>query len=287
MERAARYSQQPMPPATISGEALSASGSSEGSIDLRADLRPAKRVNSVTQSDLLRATRMKVVLAALMLALLAPPIPRATGETHNTAGKSVFRVTGQVRSFHADRAGNLEAGREVVVWLVPAKAGQTPLLDAELPHYRVTQHDKMFEPHLLVIPAGSIVEFVNHDPWFHNVFSVSRTRRFDLGFYKSGAQKTIRFDRAGVSYLFCQLHPEMVAVVLTVDSMYFGVSDKTGHISIGNVPPGKYVLHVWYENGTPQALEALRSAIFIGDDSRSFPAISIAASNRIQTTGRN
>jgi plastocyanin len=246
-----------------------------------------KGVNSVTKSDPPTGTLIKVSLAGLMLALLIPPVPHAVGETRDPMSKTVYEVTGRVRSFHADTAGNLEDGREVVVWLVPAQAGQNPPFNTELPHYRVIQHHKTFEPRLLVVPAGSIVEFANHDPWFHNVFSISRTRRFDLGLDKSGVQKAVRFDHAGVSYLFCRLHPEMMAVVLTVDSAYFGVSDKTGHISIGNVPPGKYFLHVWYENGTPEAFEALRRAIFIGDGSRNLPAISIALSNRIQTTGKN
>jgi hypothetical protein len=79
----------------------------------------------------------------------------------------------------------------------------------------------------------------------------------------------------------------MMAIVLTVDSTYFGVSDKTGHISIGNVPPGKYFLHVWYENATPQALEALRRTIFVGGDSRSLPTISIVLLNRIPMNGKN
>jgi hypothetical protein len=77
---------------------------------------------------------------------------------------------------------------------------------------------------------------------------------------------TVRFDRAGVAYVFCNLHPQMAAVVVTVESPYFGVSDKAGHISIRNVPPGAYVLHVWYENAASQTLKTLHRAIVIGDD---------------------
>jgi hypothetical protein len=79
----------------------------------------------------------------------------------------------------------------------------------------------------------------------------------------------------------------MMAIVLTVDSAYFGVSDKTGHISIGNVPHGKYVLRVWYENAAPQVLEGLQRTIFVGDDNRSLPSISIALANEISMTGKN
>jgi plastocyanin len=241
----------------------------------------------VTRSDLLTGILISAELAGLMLALLIPPTPHAIGETRSPMSKYMYEVTGHVRLLHVDSAGNLEDGREVVVWLVPAQARQNPILNTELPHYQVIQHHKMFVPHLLVVPAGSIVEFVNHDPWFHNVFSVSSTKRFDLGLYGPGLQKAVRFDRAGVSYLFCQLHPEMMAVILTVDSRYFGVSDKAGRISIGGVPPGKYLVRVWYQNATPQALEAQRGPILIGDDSRSLPAISIALSNRIETTSKN
>ena len=88
-------------------------------------------------------------------------------------------------------AGPLEDGSHVVVWLVPTKPGQVARLHTEPPHYRIIQHHKMFEPRLLVVPAGSVVEFPNHDPWLHNVFSVSRSRRFDLGLYEGGVQKAV------------------------------------------------------------------------------------------------
>jgi plastocyanin len=180
----------------------------------------------------------------------------------------------------------VEDGSGVVVWLVPAQADPMAL-NTELLHYRMIQRHKMFEPHLLVVPTGSIVEFPNLDPWLHNVFSRSASKRFDLGLYDASGQKAVKFDRAGVSYLFCSIHPNMMAVVLAVNSTYFGVSDKTGRISIGNVPPGKYFLHVWYENATPQVLEGLQRVIFVGNDNRSMPAISIALSNRIRMIGKN
>ena len=134
---------------------------------------------------------------------------------------------------------------------------------------------------------GSIVEFPNHDPWLHNVFSVSRSKRFDLGLYVAGVRKAVTFDRPGVWYLFCSIHPEMMAIVLAVDSAYFGVSDNTGRISIAGVPHGKYVLHVWHENSAPQILEALQRTISVGDDDRSLPTISIALSSEVLTINQN
>ena len=237
--------------------------------------------------NLLTATVTKARIAGLVLALLIPAIPEAMGETNRPGNFSTYNVTGYVRLVHAYSAEILKDSSEVVAWLVPIETGQKAPLRAELTHYRITQHDKMFEPRLLVVPVGSIVEFPNHDPWFHNVFSVSRSRRFDLGLYEAGVQKAVKFDRAGTSYLFCSIHPEMMAIVLSVDSPYFGVSDEAGHISIGNVPPGKYLLHVWYENATPRALEALQRVIFVGDERRSLATNSIALSIRIPITGKN
>jgi plastocyanin len=222
----------------------------------------------------------KVRLSCLVLALLIPAIPQAMGEASDPVSKSVFEVAGHVRLFDASSGETLKDDSEVVVWLVPTQMVQKVRLNAEPPSYRINQRNRMFEPRLLVVPAGSTVEFPNYDPWFHNVFSSSGSRRFDLGLYDAGVQKAVRFDRPGVSYLFCSIHPEMMAIVLTVDSTYFAISDKTGHISIGNVPPGKYFLHVWYENATPQALQAVRPVVFVGDQSNSMPTISIALSNR-------
>jgi hypothetical protein len=236
--------------------------------------------------DFLTVVLTRVGLAGLLLALFVPTTPQVTGEAKSLRGNSVYEVTVQVRLVPACSAGPSEDSNQVVVWLVPIKPGQVARLHTE-PRYRIFQHHKMFEPCLLVVPAGSVVEFPNHDPWFHNVFSVSRSRRFDLGLYEAGTQKAVTFDRTGVSYLFCNIHPEMMAIVLTVDSAYFGVSDKTGHISIGNVPHGKYVLHVWYENAAPQVLEGLPRTIFVGDDNRSLPSISIGLANEIPMTGKN
>jgi plastocyanin len=183
---------------------------------------------------------------------------QAVGKTNDPVSASASEVTARVTLFQTSSADAAKDASEVIIWLVPLDMVQKVRLDTELPHYRMMQHNKAFEPHVLVVSAGSIVEFPNHDPWFRNVFSVSNSRRFDLGLYQAGARKAVRFDRAGASYVFCNIHPEMMAVILSVESTYFAVSDKTGHLSIGNVPLGRYLLHAWYENATRQALEALQ-----------------------------
>jgi hypothetical protein len=113
--------------------------------------------------------------------------------------------------------------------------------------YRLVQKDKMFMPHLLVVPTGTSVEFPNLDPFFHNVFSLFNGKRFDLGLYEAGTHRSVKFEREGVSYIFCNIHPEMGAIVLALGTPYYAVSDAEGSVTIHDVPTGKYHLHVWSE----------------------------------------
>jgi plastocyanin len=137
---------------------------------------------------------------------------------------------------------------DVVLWLTRAD-DSTPVRAVPPPKngYRLVQKDKMFMPHLLVVPAGTNVEFPNLDPFYHNVFSLFNGKRFDLGLYESGTHRSVLFDREGVSYIFCNIHPEMGAIVLAINSPYFGVSSAGGAVAIHDVPPGRYYLHVWGE----------------------------------------
>jgi hypothetical protein len=139
---------------------------------------------------------------------------------------------------------------------------------------------------LLVVPVGSIVDFPNLDPWFHNVFSLYRGKRFDLGLYEAGAHKTIKFDRIGASYIFCNIHPEMAAVVLAVDSDLYGVSDKLGRIAISRIPQGKYLLCIWYENADSHDLDSLARTIEV-EGNENLPAISVLATEPTTAKHKN
>jgi plastocyanin len=136
---------------------------------------------------------------------------------------------------------------DVVVWLTPLQPDGHPASTGHPGPFRLVQKDKMFTPHLLVVPTGSSVDFPNQDPFFHNVFSLFNGKRFDLGLYESGTSRAVRFDRAGVSYIFCNIHPEMGAIVLSLSTPYYGISTASGAVAIHNVPPGSYRLHVWSE----------------------------------------
>jgi len=176
----------------------------------------------------------------MLLSALAP-ITAAQGVT----------VTGRVSTYGAN---NPPGFISAVVWLSPASPDPSALTPVRT---TLRQKNKAFEPHLLAVPKGSIVDFPNLDPWFHNVFSLFNGKKFDLGLYEAGTSRTVHFDRQGVSYIFCNIHPEMSAVVVVVASPYYAVATKTGDFSIAAVPPGRYELHVWSENSLPETLAGL------------------------------
>jgi hypothetical protein len=109
-----------------------------------------------------------------------------------------------------------------------------------------------------------------------------------LGLYEAGAHKEIRFDREGASYIFCNIHPEMAAIIMTVDSEFYGVSDKAGRVSIPDVPAGKYSFHVWYESATPESLSALDQLVDIGGNGvQDLPTISVQVTRQSTEKHKN
>jgi plastocyanin len=153
------------------------------------------------------------------------------------------------------RVSSAESARShpvpAVAWLDPEPGTPTVPFPAHGP-YTLLQKNRTFIPHLQVIPAGSVVQFPNADPYFHNVFSLYSGKRFDLGLYEAGATKSVTFSRLGVSYIFCNIHPEMSAVVIALTSPLYGIANRENLISIRNVPAGDYSLHIWVE-GVPDS----------------------------------
>jgi plastocyanin len=167
-------------------------------------------------------------------------------------------VTLSVRVKVVDPVRNTESGHaeNVLVWLMPM-GKLAPRSSAPKQALRLTQHNKSFEPHLLVVPVGAVVQFPNRDPFFHNVFSLFEGKRFDLGLYEAGSTRNVSFDRPGISYIFCNIHAEMSAVVIALETPYYGISNRKGEIVIQNVPVGHYSMHSWYETAPEEALAAL------------------------------
>lgn len=138
----------------------------------------------------------------------------------------------------------------IVVWLT--LTGKSSSLQPPPPgHFKLIQKNRTFIPHLLVVPVGSVVSFPNEDPFFHNVFSLFNGKRFDLGLYETGSSREVVFSRQGVSFIFCNIHPEMSAVVIALATQLYDVPGSGGLFSIHPIPPGDYELHIWIE-GTPQ-----------------------------------
>jgi len=150
--------------------------------------------------------------------------------------------------------------------------------------FKMVQHHKRFDPHVLAMPVGSVVDFPNLDPFFHNVFSMFDGKRFDLGLYEAGASHSATFDRPGISYIFCNIHPEMSAVVIAVDSLYYAVSNKAGQFSILNVPAGRYAISVWHERGK---LEGPGSEAMISSQNTSLPPIRLVDSGQLVAPHKN
>ena len=123
---------------------------------------------------------------------------------------------GRVEVVHSSKHKSSSA--DVVVWLTPAQPIETP---PPTQLARLVQKDKRFLPHVVAIRVGSEIEFPNQDPFFHDVFSIYRGKPFDLGLYESGSSRKVRFSQPGVSYIFCNIHPEMSAAVIAVPTPYF------------------------------------------------------------------
>jgi plastocyanin len=165
------------------------------------------------------------------------------------------------------------AASDAVVWLTALDYPAEPQISPARRTLQLVQKHKTFLPHLLVVPVGSTVEFPNRDPFFHNVFSLFEGKRFDLGLYEAGSTRTVVFNRIGISYIFCNIHPEMSAVVVALKSPYYAVSDIKGAIAIPNVPVGRYELQVWHERVLPDTLNALQRTVAISEGSSSLGVI--------------
>ena len=150
-------------------------------------------------------------------------------------------VSGLVAPQRTERAD----ARPAVVYLESLPAG--PLPPPSPMRARIDQRDETFVPHVLAITAGSVVDFPNSDRTYHNVFSLSRTRRFDLGRYAQGRSRAVRFDRPGIVRVFCDIHSHMSAYVLVFDHRFFGTTDADGRYRIDGLPPGRYTVSAWYE----------------------------------------
>jgi plastocyanin len=164
---------------------------------------------------------------------------------------------------------------KAVVWLTPIGVPVEPPRQDESHIPQLVQKNKSFQPSLLVIPVGGKVEFPNHDPFFHNVFSLFEGKRFDLGLYESGTTRFVQFDKPGISFIFCNIHAQMSAVVIALATPYYAISDARGNLNIPDVPPGRYEVQIFHTAVAPDALHALNREITVTDGDTSLGSFSL------------
>jgi plastocyanin len=202
------------------------------------------------------------------IGLLIPPLGAST-------------VTGNVTVVSA-RKRTADSG--VAIWLQPRNGEAPPLR----PHVvQMVQHHKQFQPHVLAIPVGTVVDFPNLDPIFHNAFSNIDGKPFDVGLYPPGSSKRVAFDRPGIVHVFCNIHQAMSAVIVVQDTPWIAVSGRGGEFTIADVPPGEYTLHVYYERATRETLDSLVRNIQVGPSATALPPIRISETGYIEAPHKN
>jgi plastocyanin len=130
----------------------------------------------------------------------------------------------------------------------PANSSPPSMQQASMQQVSMQQIGRRFSPDLLVVPVGSTVSFPNMDPIFHNIFSLSKPRTFDLGSYNKGETRTVVFPRPGVVEVYCHLHPNMEATILVTPNRWYARSNGTGQYKIPDVPPGRYIVVAWHKS---------------------------------------
>jgi plastocyanin len=207
---------------------------------------------------------LRICFSALVFIGLAASAARAT--TVRGSAELVASRDPMVRK-HRDYSG-------IVVWLEPLNSSMARVLPSR--PAQMVQKNKTFTPHVVAIPVGGSVSFPNLDPIFHNAFSNFNGQIFDVGLYKPGSSRTVTFKRAGVVRVFCNIHPQMSAVIAVLDTPYFAVTDKAGAFTIDNVPPGDYQFHVFHERASQETLDSLARRITVETAALELPPLPIS-----------
>jgi plastocyanin len=167
----------------------------------------------------------------------------------------------------------------VVVWLEPVTGSPAPAPESAAA--RMVQKDKTFTPHVLPIRVGTSVDFPNFDPIFHNAFSNYNGQLFDVGLYPPGTSRRVPFSRPGVVRVFCNIHANMSAVIVVLNTPYFEATQKNGNFQLDNVPAGEYTLRFFHERATQTTLDVLTRHVTVGEGSVTLPPVGISESGYI------
>lgn len=193
--------------------------------------------------------RTRVIAAVLLAAALATPpadaarvVGRASGGPAPVDPKGVD-LYGKFR--RNARPADAPAPNPLIIALQPlgtsappAPGGQRAIMD---------QRNEQFTPRALAVQAGTTVDFVNSDEFYHNVFSLSALQKFNLGRYRKGVARSVVFEKPGLVKLFCEIHPRMIGYILVLETPWHGAATPAGDYVLPDVPPGRYTVIVWHE----------------------------------------
>ena len=195
-----------------------------------------------------RLSRLLLGLSAALAATAFTAGPKATTRAIRGRVEVKREPSSEARPSVAElgmpAARDLPDRRRSVVYLETAPQGAFEVPPPRA-HAVLDQRNQSFAPYLLALAVGTTVDFPNSDRTYHNVFSLSKARRFDLGRYPRGESRSVRFDEPGVVRVFCEIHSSMNAFILVFAHRYFALTDADGRYRIEDVPPGNYTLAVW------------------------------------------
>lgn len=199
---------------------------------------------------------------------------------------SAANLTGRVtlRDSHAPGAKRNDFSN-VIVSATPLHG--VPAIHASDKHGVILQKDKTFSPHVLAIAVGSIVDFPNLDPIFHNAFSMYSGQIFDVGLYPPGANRSVRFTREGVVRVFCNIHSAMSAVIVVLATPYFAMTRRDGTFELSGLPPGEYEVKFFHERATEAALAGAARRIVMGENSITLPTVTISEAGYLPIPHKN
>jgi plastocyanin len=208
-----------------------------------------------------------------------------TGFLSSSPCMQAATVSGRIEITGVHRPGrSSENESPVVIWLEPTG---NRINRATASHARMIQRNKHFVPHVLPVEVGTVVDFPNLDPIFHNAFSNFDGQIFDIGLYPPGTSRSVSFRRTGIVRVFCNIHSTMSAVIVVVGTPYFVLADAEGNLMMSNVPPGEYTLHVFDERATPETLSALSRTVAVSGSDLNLDTISIPETAYIPLDHKN